>query len=91
MYVCADKTKVPISTRILGESAPDLVSSYNPRNLIKYGDRWVYITRKEIAHAWPLVSGTLFNRDVSQIAWAARDIKTIAFPNTIREVQGYLF
>lgn len=75
---------MPFSIKILGESAPDLVSSYNPKNLIKYGDRWVYITRKETMHAWPLVSGTLFNRGMSQIAWPARDTKTIAFPRTIK-------
>lgn len=34
----------------------------------------------------PVVSSTEFNRNMSQIAWALGYIKTIAFPNTVREV-----
>lgn len=89
--MCADGVSVPFSIRILGDGTLLSIGGYNASNLIRYEDERVYITRKKTAHVRLLVSGTLFNRDVSQIEWAARDIKTVAFPNTIREVQGYLF
>ena len=32
------------------------------------------------------VSGTEFGRDISQIVWGAKSVKTIIFPNTVRDV-----
>lgn len=37
------------------------------------------------------VSGAEFSRSMSQIVWGARNAKTVAFPNTVKEVQEYTF
>ena len=43
------------------------------------------------AYALVAVPGILFDRDMWLIVWAARGIKTITFPSTVRNVEGDTF
>ena len=91
-YECADHVSVEIPCRTFGKGQSNLVHRLNsllfgvvprqvhltPRNGIAYKTRWQTLLRL-------LVSDTELDRGMSQIAKASRGIRTIAFPNTVRE------
>ena len=91
-YECADHVSVEVPCRTFGKGQSNMIHRLNrllfgvvprqvhltPRNGIAYKTRGQTLLRL-------LVSDTELDRDASQIAKASRGIRTITFPNTVRE------
>ena len=91
--MCTDGVKVLLSNRNIKQSVRDHDDSDREDGQTEYANEVMYRTCKKVQQLFPhiVVSKTRFSRDVSQIAWATRDIKTITFPSTIRKICGNAF
>ena len=87
-YMCTDGIDVQVPKRVVRQERSD---SDDPDDQIVCANGVEYnadIRKKRIRL---LVSGTEFNRDVSQVVQGAKDIKTVTFPGTVRKASGWSF
>lgn len=91
-YECADHVSVEVPCRAFGKGLSNLVHRLN-RLLFGVVPRQVHLTQRNgiVYKTYGqkllrlLVSDTELDRGMSQIAKASRGIRTITFPNTVRE------
>ena len=88
--MCADGVAVLLSSRALKRSVRDQDDSDDPDVRIEYVNGVAFKAGTMMSHARPqvIISETFFSRDVPQILWGAKDIKTIVFPNTVKYVSN---
>ena len=87
-YTCVDGTDVRVQGRTPGRKPdnPESTGGQNaPPNEIAYG------TNQREKSVRVLVSGTEFCRSVLRVVRGARDIRTVAFPKTVRWAENGAF
>ena len=86
-YVCADGVKVRVRSITPGMR----LYSVDNHDEVTYVSTIAYNVNAGKAYTLVAVPGILFDRDMWLIVWAARGIKTITFPRTIKIVQESAF
>ena len=86
-YVCADGVEVRVRSTTPGMH----LYSVDNHDEVTYVSTIAYNVNAGKAYALVAVPGILFDRDMWLIVWAARGIKTITFPSTVRNVEGDTF
>lgn len=87
-YRCVDGTDVLVPSRPFRRDPREQGTSGKTRAQIRYVNCVSRVgVQKETR---PVVSGIEFGRDMSRITWGA-NVKTLAFPGTVREVQDNSF
>lgn len=80
-YTCADRTEI-VSPRALRAK----YSTLTPYKSYSVPLNGILCTRQ-----WPVISGNIFNRDISVIITGAQNARTATFPSTVRKVSEDAF
>ena len=92
-YTCTDSVEVLLSNRIPKRSARDQDDSIGADAQIEHANGIVCQSGAKARQQFPhiFVSETRLSRDMSRIVLGAKDVRTITFPNTVREVSDGAF